>query len=74
MAVENKKENAMITISEHIGDTQITSKEIEVNINKEIKELPEKTYAEANGYVSIEAEHYTNSVAKNVNKTPMYFW
>ena len=63
--VENKKENAMITISEHIGDTQITSKEIEVNINNDIKELPEKTYAEANGYVSIEAEHYTNSVAKN---------
>ena len=32
----------MITISEHIGDTQITSKEIEVNINNDIKELPGK--------------------------------
>lgn len=63
--VKNKKENAMITISEYIGDTKITSKEIEVNVNNDIKELPERTYAEANGYVSIEAEHYTNSVAKN---------
>lgn len=55
--------NATITVTQYIGETAVDSKSIYVNLNNTVKaDLPEKTYAEANGYVSIEAEHYTESI------------
>lgn len=55
--------SAKIIITRYIGENSVQSKTIDVKVNNDIKTLPEKTYAEANGYVSIEAEHFTNSVA-----------
>ncbi|MBQ2669750.1 MAG: hypothetical protein IJG06_03190, partial [Clostridia bacterium] len=55
---------ATITVTQYIGETAVDSRDINVTLNNTVKsDLPEKTYAEANGYVSIEAEHYTSSVA-----------
>ncbi|MGM9937055.1 MAG: glycosyl hydrolase 115 family protein, partial [Candidatus Ornithomonoglobus sp.] len=56
------KSAAEITVTRYIGENAVQSKTIDVKVNNDIKELPEKTYAEANGYVSIEAEHFTASV------------
>jgi hypothetical protein len=53
---------AKITVTRYIGENAVQSKSIDVKVNNDIKSLPEKTYAEANGYVSIEAEHFTRSV------------
>lgn len=55
--------SANITIKRVIGDTEISEEVVPVTLNNNTSELPEKTYAEANGYVSIEAEHYSNSVS-----------
>lgn len=55
---------ANIIVTRYIGETPVETESIAVTLNNDIKDLPEKTYAEANGYVSIEAEHYTNSVSK----------
>ena len=57
---------ANITITRYIGENAVQSDDITVTLNNDVEQLPEKTYAEANGYVSIEAEHYTNSVTKTV--------
>lgn len=53
---------AKITVTRYIGENAVQSKSINVKVNNDIKSLPEKTYAEANGYVSIETEHFTRSV------------
>lgn len=52
---------AKITVSRYIGETAVQNEEIELHINNEIAALPEKTYAESNGAVAIEAEHYSRS-------------
>ncbi len=54
---------ANIAVTRYIGETAVQSKIIAVTLNNDVEELPEKTYAEANGYVSIEAEHYSRSTA-----------
>lgn len=52
-----------IEITRYIGETAVDTQRISVTyFDIEINELPEKTYAESDGYVSIEAEHYTESV------------
>lgn len=51
-----------IVIERVINDTVVDRKIIEVEVDNETSNLPEKTYAEADGYVSIEAEHYSQSV------------
>ena len=62
---------ANITITRYIGENAVQSDDITVTLNNDVEQLPEKTYAEANGYVSIEAEHYTNSVTKTVEGSGM---
>lgn len=62
---------AVITITRYIGETAVVSEQIEVKLNNNVEELPEKTYAEANGYVSIEAEHYTESVSKSSGESSL---
>lgn len=57
------KGTAQITVTQYIGDTAVDSKVVNVQLtNNETENLGEKTYVEADGYVSIEAEHYTDSV------------
>lgn len=55
--------SAVITVTQYIGENAVKSEEIAVKLNNDVKDLPEKTYAEANGYVSIEAEHFSGSAA-----------
>lgn len=55
---------AEITIIQLLGGTPVSEKTIRAKLSNPDVELGEKTYAEANGVVSIEAEHYTASVAK----------
>lgn len=52
-----------ITLKQTIGRNDVNIRTIEVNVNAvPVSELGEKTYVESDGYVSIEAEHFTNSV------------
>lgn len=60
-----------IRLIRSIGNNDVEEKIISVKLNNDIKDLPEKTYAESNGYVSIEAEHYTNSVSKSIGNGTM---
>ena len=62
---------AVITITRYIGETAVASEQIEVKLSSDVEELPERTYAEANGYVSIEAEHYTASVSKSSGESSL---
>lgn len=62
---------AVITITRYIGETAVASEQIEVKLSNDVEELPEKTYAEANGYVSIEAEHYTASVSTSSGESSL---
>ncbi len=60
-AGENK---AAVTVSRTAGGRVISSETIAVTaVGKNYGAIGEKTYVEADGYVSIEAEHYTSSVA-----------
>jgi hypothetical protein len=52
-----------ITVERYIGGNIVQTEEIDVSVDNNVKILPEKTYAEANGYISIEAEHFTNSIS-----------
>ena len=54
--VNGSFDGGYIEITRYIGETAVDTQRIEIN------ELPEKTYAESDGYVSVEAEHFTNSV------------
>lgn len=52
-----------ILVKQIIGGNDINIRTIQVNVNAlPVSELGEKTYVESDGYVSIEAEHFTNSV------------
>lgn len=62
-------QTAKITVSEVIGDGVVSEKSFDITVNNDVQALEEKTYAEANGYVSIEAEHYTNLI-----KNGYYEW
>lgn len=52
--------NAVITVSQKLGESIIDTKEIAVTIENPNETINEKTYVEAGGVVSIEAEHYTD--------------
>lgn len=54
---------AEITITQLLGNTPVATKTIRAKLSNPTVELDEKTYAETNGVVSIEAEHYSASVA-----------
>lgn len=54
---------AKITVSQVIGESVILSKDMIIEVSNSTIDLPEKTYAESNGFVSIEAEHYTSMTA-----------
>lgn len=54
---------ATVTITQMIGENQVKTETIPVTLENEKTELPEKTYVESDGYVSIEAEHYTSTTA-----------
>lgn len=56
------KLNATITFNRYIGNTIVDTKTVAVSMDNTEFTLDEKTYIESDGYVSIEAEHYTNSV------------
>lgn len=60
---------ASIKVTRNIGNNDVEEKNVLIKINNDNKDLPEKTYVEANGYVSIEAEHYTNSIEKTVRSS-----
>lgn len=62
---------AKITITRYIGENAVQAKTIDVTVNNDVKDLPEKTYAEANGYVSMEAEHYTRSTSKSSGESSL---
>lgn len=55
---------AEIEIKQHINDVIIESEKIKVELDNNVIPLNEKTYVESNGYISIEAEHFSNSVSK----------
>lgn len=57
---------AVITVNRLAGSTVVDQEKIPVTVKNTTVELDEKTYAEANGYVSVEAEHYTSAVANGV--------
>lgn len=61
--ISNGISNANITVTRYIGENAVESKDISVTVNNSVDHLPEKTYAEANGYVSIEAEHFSRSIS-----------
>ncbi|MGN0106621.1 MAG: glycosyl hydrolase 115 family protein, partial [Hominilimicola sp.] len=54
---------AVITVSQKLGDNAIDSRTINVTINNQGDVADEKTYVETDGTVSIEAEHYSNAVS-----------
>lgn len=61
--VNGSFDGGYIEITRYIGETAVDTQRISVTyFDIEINELPEKTYAESDGYVSVEAEHFTNSV------------
>lgn len=56
-------DNAHITFTRKLGNTDVQTFRVNVTLeNTDISAAEEKTYIENNGYVSIEAEHYSNSV------------
>ena len=56
--------DATITVERLIGSVVADSRDIKVNIRNIADVTQAKTYVEANGYVSIEAEHYSELVNK----------
>lgn len=60
--VPEGKQTAQITVSEVIGESVISEKTFDITVNNNVQSLADRTYAEENGVVSIEAEHYTNLV------------
>ncbi|MCC8168894.1 MAG: glycosyl hydrolase 115 family protein [Oscillospiraceae bacterium] len=54
---------ATITVSHTLDGNAIDTKEITVTIENPTEDLKEKTYVEAGGVVSIEAEHYSDAVS-----------
>ena len=70
-SVPDGNSTAKITITRYIGENAVQSKTIDVTVNNDVKDLPEKTYAEANGYVSMEAEHYTRSTSKSSGESSL---
>ena len=52
--------NATVTVEQKIGDNVVDTKQIAVTIENPTEQISEKTYVEAGGVVSIEAEHYTD--------------
>lgn len=55
--------SAVITVSQKFGDWTVATKDITVNISNPDVTLGEKTYVEAGGTISIEAENYSNAVS-----------
>lgn len=55
--------SAVITVKQLLGDTVVSEKTIDVTLSNPDVALDEKSYIETNGVVSIEAEHFTNSVS-----------
>lgn len=56
-------DNAHITFTRKLGNTDVQTFRVNVTLeNTDISAAEEKTYIENDGYVSIEAEHYSNSV------------
>ncbi len=55
---------AAITVERLVGSVVAESKDIKVNISNIADVTQDKTYVEASGYVSIEAEHYSSLVGK----------
>lgn len=52
-----------ITFEQYIGDTIIKTIDVTVTLNNSVIEnIDEKTYVESDGYVSIEAENYSQSI------------
>lgn len=54
---------AEITITQLLGSTPVATKTIKAKLSNPTVELGEKTYVGSDGVVSIEAEHYSASVA-----------
>jgi hypothetical protein len=61
-ASKASSEAATITVSRKQNGNVIDTRDIAVTIDKQTEVTDEKTYVETDGTVSIEAEHYTNSV------------
>jgi hypothetical protein len=61
-ASKASSETATITVSRKQNGNVIDTRDIAVTIDKQTEVTDEKTYIETDGTVSIEAEHYTNSV------------
>ncbi len=59
---ENGENSADITFTRKIGDTDIQTVRINVTLDNTDVSAEEKAYIESDGYVSIEAEHFTKSV------------
>lgn len=59
---ENGENGADIIFTRKIGDTAIQTVNVNVTLDNTDISAEEKTYIESDGYVSIEAEHYTESV------------
>ena len=57
--------NATVTVEQKIGDNVLDTKQIAVTIENPTEQISEKTYVEAGGVVSIEAEHYTDKFDVN---------
>lgn len=57
--------NAVITVSQKLGDITVDTKDIAVNISNPDVTLEDKLYIEASGTVSIEAEHYSKAVSNS---------
>ncbi len=57
---------ATVTVSHMLDGNVIDTKEIAVTIENPTEDLSEKTYVEAGGVASIEAEHYTAAVSNGV--------
>lgn len=57
---QSEMNNAVITIERIANENVIDTKTIPVSFNNNPVNIAEKTYAEADGYVSIEAEHYSD--------------
>ncbi len=55
---------AVITVERFVGDTAAQSIDIKVNVSNIADIAQDKTYVEASGYVSIEAEHYSSLADK----------
>lgn len=70
-SVPDGNSTAKITITRYIGENAVQAKTIDVIVNNDVKDLPDKTYAEANGYVSMEAEHYTRSTSKSSGESSL---